>query len=49
MELERERSARAKAERAAEGWAAKADAARRETVTATDEFQRKLDAAHTRE
>lgn len=49
MELERERSARAKAERAAEGWAAKADAARRETVIATDEFQRKLDAAHTRE
>lgn len=49
MELERERSARAKAERAAEGWAAKADAARRETVLATDEFQRKLDAAYTRE
>lgn len=49
MELERERSARAKAERAVEGWAAKADAARRETVTATDELQRKLDAAHTRE
>jgi hypothetical protein len=49
MELERERSARAKAERAAEGWAVKADAARRETGTATDEFQRKLDAAHTRE
>ncbi|MCP5285459.1 MAG: DNA-binding protein [Burkholderiaceae bacterium] len=49
MELERERSARAKAERAVEGWAAKADAARRETVTATDELQRKLDAAHMRE
>lgn len=49
MELERERSARAKAERAAEGWAAKADASRRETVTVTDEFQRKLDASHTRE
>lgn len=49
MELERERSARAKAERAAEGWATKADAARRETAIATDEFQRKLDAAHTRE
>lgn len=49
MELERERSARAKAERAAEGWAAKTDAARREAVTATDEVQRKLDAAHTRE
>jgi hypothetical protein len=49
MELERERSARAKAERAAEAWAAKADAARRETVTATDELQRKLDAAHSRE
>lgn len=49
MELERERTARAKAERAAEGWAAKADAVRRETVTSTDEFQRKLDAAHARE
>ena len=49
MELERERSARAKAERAAEGWAAKADAARRETVIATEDFQRKLDAAHTQE
>lgn len=49
MELERERSARARAERAAEGWAAKADTARRETFTATDEVQRKLGAAHTRE
>jgi hypothetical protein len=49
MELERERTAGAKAERAAEGWAAKADAVRRETVTSTDEFQRKLDAAHARE
>lgn len=49
MELERERSSRAKAERAAEAWAAKADAARRETATAIDELQRKLDAAHSRE
>lgn len=49
MELERERSARAKAERAAEGWAARADAARRDAVTTTDEVQRKLDAAHARE
>jgi len=49
MELERERSARAKAERAAEGWAAKAGAARREAVTSTDEVQRKLNAAHARE
>ncbi len=49
MELERERSARAKAERAAEGWAAKADAARREAVTTTDDIQRKLDASHARE
>ena len=49
LELERERSARAKAERVAEGWAAKADAAKRETVTATDEVRRKLDLAHTRE
>lgn len=48
MELERERSARAKAERAAEVWAAKAEAARRETVAATDDFQHKLDAAHAR-
>jgi len=49
MELERERSSRAKAERAAEAWAAKTDAARREGVTAIDELQRKLDAAHSRE
>lgn len=49
MELERERSARAKAERTAEAWAAKADAARREAATSTDELQRKLDAAHARE
>lgn len=49
MELERERSARTKAERAAESWAAKADAARRETVTASEEARRKLDLAHTRE
>jgi hypothetical protein len=47
IELERERSARAKAERAAEAWAAKADAAKRETVKATDEVRRKLDLAHT--
>lgn len=49
MELERERSARTKAERAAESWAAKADAARREAVTASEEARRKLDLAHTRE
>lgn len=49
MELERERSARAKAERAAEAWAAKAEAFQREASKATDEFQRKLDAAHGRE
>lgn len=49
LELERERSARAKAERVAEGWAARADAAKRETVTAIDEVRRKLDLAHTRE
>lgn len=49
MELERERSARAKAERAAEAWAAKADAARREAASAIDELQRKLDVAHARD
>jgi chromosome segregation ATPase len=49
LELERERSARAKAERAAEGWAAKADTARREIITITEEVQRKLDMAHARE
>jgi len=49
LELERERSARAKAERAAEGWAAKADAARREIITITEEIQRKRDVAHARE
>jgi Plasmid replication region DNA-binding N-term len=49
MELERERSARAKAERAAEGWAAKADAARREVITITEDAQRKRDVAHARE
>jgi hypothetical protein len=48
MELERERSSRAKAERLAETWAAKADAARREAAAAVEANQHKLDAAHER-